>query len=122
MQAINFGAIHIADEHCLAYMRLYAAMKDFHQWAETPLPYDCLDGINSLTAKLNLAILSMLSLVPFTSGRNKSFFQTTEHELACSHYMYITAMTVVSGTSWFMWQNVYMQSHNCDMQAGQLWV
>ena len=32
---IYFGAIRIADEHCLAYMRFYEILQDFHERAST---------------------------------------------------------------------------------------
>ena len=44
---VYFVRIHIADEHCLAYMKFYETLKDFHERAPAspPLPYDCLDVI-----------------------------------------------------------------------------
>ena len=79
---INFGDINISDEHCRAYMRFYAAVKNYISRTGTSLPYSTLHiGTNAVFASWFNAVYATLDRIRIQRGEDLTT-ETAQHELA----------------------------------------
>lgn len=112
---VYFGRIHIADEHCLAYMRFYETLKDFHERTSpgTGLPYDCLDLITNsvLSNRLVNNAFALIDTIRIPGGYRLSI-EAAKHEFA--H----TVRHSYDGDLAHLVQDIldyhYAQWHNCS--------